>query len=52
VLTKLAGHSFAAQAHRLSTAGVAEGIETPADETAGSALGTKVGELAVAQARR
>ncbi|HEY3884563.1 MAG TPA: hypothetical protein VGL62_05105, partial [Vicinamibacterales bacterium] len=52
VLTALTGRSFAAQAHRLATAGVAEGIETPSDEAAGRALGTKVGKLAVEQARR
>jgi len=52
VLTALTGHSFAAQAKRLATAGVAEGIETPSDETAGRVLGGETGRLAVAQARR
>jgi hypothetical protein len=52
VLTSLTGHSHAAQAQRLARAGVAEGIETPADEAAGRTLGMKVGKLAVAQARR
>jgi Na+-translocating ferredoxin:NAD+ oxidoreductase RnfD subunit len=51
VLTALTGRSFAAQAHRLATAGVAEGIETPADESAGRELGTKVGTLALARTR-
>jgi len=52
VLTALTGHSFAAQAQRLATAGVAQGIETPSDETAGRVLGGETGRLAVAQARR
>ncbi len=49
VLTALTGRSFAAQAERLSAAGPAEGIETPADEAAGRALGTKIGKLALAR---
>jgi hypothetical protein len=49
VLTALTGHSFAAEALRLSTAGVAEGIETPADEAAGRTLGLKIGKLALAR---
>ena len=48
VLTALTGRSFAAQAERLSSAGLAEGIETPADEAAGRTLGTKIGKLALA----
>jgi Na+-translocating ferredoxin:NAD+ oxidoreductase RnfD subunit len=47
VLTALTGHSFAAQAHRLATAGVAEGIETPADEAAGRTLGEAIGKRAL-----
>jgi hypothetical protein len=49
VLTALTGHSFAAEALRFSTAGVAEGIETPADEAAGRTLGLKIGKLALAR---
>jgi Na+-translocating ferredoxin:NAD+ oxidoreductase RnfD subunit len=52
VLTSLTGRSFAAQAERMSVAGLAEGIETPADEAAGRALGEKVGKLALARTRR
>ena len=52
VLTALTGRSFATQAQRLATTGVADGIETPADEAAGRALGTKIGTLAVARTRR
>jgi len=48
VLTALTGGSFATQAERLSAAGLADGIETPADEAAGRALGTKIGKLALA----
>ena len=49
VLTALTGRSFATQAERMSAAGPAEGIETPADEAAGRALGTKIGKLALAR---
>jgi hypothetical protein len=49
VLTALTGRSFAAQAERMSAAGPAEGIETPADAAAGRALGTEVGKLALAR---
>jgi hypothetical protein len=49
VLTALTGHSFAAQAERMSAAGLAEGIETPADEAAGRTLGKQVGKLALAK---
>ncbi|HLX19455.1 MAG TPA: FG-GAP-like repeat-containing protein [Gaiellaceae bacterium] len=47
VLSSLAGRSFGEQARRAATAGLAEGIETPADEAAGRAVGTKVGKLAL-----
>jgi hypothetical protein len=52
VLTALTGRSFARQAALLGREGVAAGIETPADETAGRALGTTVGQRARAQALR
>jgi len=52
VLTALTGRSFERQAALLGRAGVASGIETPADETAGRALGTTVGQRARAQALR
>ena len=52
VLSALTGRSFSALAQRFATAGVAEGIETPADETAGRVLGMKIGTLSVAQMRR
>ncbi len=47
VLTALTGRSFAAQAQRLATAGLAEGIETPADEAAGRTLGKAIGKRAL-----
>jgi Na+-translocating ferredoxin:NAD+ oxidoreductase RnfD subunit len=46
------GHSFERQAEQLSLGGVAAGIETPADVTAGRALGRAVGKRARAQALR
>jgi hypothetical protein len=46
------GHSFERQAAQLSLGGVAGGIETPADVTAGRALGAAVGKRARAQALR
>jgi hypothetical protein len=49
VLAALTGHSFARQAEQLSQAGVAGGIETPPDGAAGRALGTKVGQRALAR---
>jgi Na+-translocating ferredoxin:NAD+ oxidoreductase RnfD subunit len=52
VLTALTGHSFAARARRLAAVGVAEGIETPADEAAGRAVGEQVGELARVRGQR
>ena len=48
VLTSLTGRSFASQAQRLATAGVAEGIETPADESAGRTVGETIGKRALA----
>ncbi len=50
VLTALTGRSFERQADRLSREGIAGGIETPADATAGRALGKAVGKRALAQA--
>jgi hypothetical protein len=44
VLSKLTAHSF-----KVAPTGVAEGIQTPAGEAAGRALGAKVGRLALAQ---
>jgi hypothetical protein len=52
VLTTLTGRSFERQAERLGRAGVAAGIETPADEGVGRELGTTVGQRALALARR
>ncbi len=49
VLTALTGRSFEQQAEQLSQGGVAAGIETPADVTAGRALGTAVGQRALAR---
>ncbi|MGZ4335058.1 MAG: ASPIC/UnbV domain-containing protein, partial [Gaiellaceae bacterium] len=49
VLASLTGRSFAAQTEKLSTAGLAEGIETPADETAGRMVGLRVAKLALAK---
>jgi hypothetical protein len=49
VLAKLTGHAFAAAAARAASAGVAEGIQTPADEAAGRGLGAKVGSAALAK---
>jgi Na+-translocating ferredoxin:NAD+ oxidoreductase RnfD subunit len=46
------GRSFDQQAERLSREGIAGGIETPADVTAGRALGRAVGKRALAQALR
>jgi len=47
VLGALTGRSFDRQAERLGSAGVAAGIETPADETAGSKLGSAVAQRAL-----
>jgi Na+-translocating ferredoxin:NAD+ oxidoreductase RnfD subunit len=52
VLTALTGRSFERQAEQVSQSGIAAGIETPADVTAGRALGTTVGKRARAQALR
>jgi Na+-transporting NADH:ubiquinone oxidoreductase subunit NqrB len=49
VLTALTGHSLERQAEQLGQAGVAGGIETPADVAAGRALGTTVGQRALAR---
>jgi hypothetical protein len=49
VLTALTHRSYAAAAASASHAGLLEGIETPADETAGSTLGVKVAKLALAK---
>jgi Na+-translocating ferredoxin:NAD+ oxidoreductase RnfD subunit len=47
VLGTMTGRSFDQQAERLASAGVAAGIETPADETAGSRLGSAVAQRAL-----
>jgi hypothetical protein len=52
VLTALTGRSFAKTADRMSSAGLVQGIETPADEDAGRTLGIEVGKLADARAGR
>jgi Na+-translocating ferredoxin:NAD+ oxidoreductase RnfD subunit len=52
VLTALTGQSFTREAALLGRGGVAAGIETPADETAGRAIGKTVGQRARAQALR
>jgi hypothetical protein len=52
VLTALTGRSFEREAEQLSREGVAGGIETPADVTAGRELGRTVGKRALAQALR
>jgi hypothetical protein len=52
VLTALTGRSFEQQAEQVSQRGIAGGIDTPADVTAGRAIGVTVGERAVAQALR
>jgi hypothetical protein len=46
------GRSFERPAERLSREGIAGGIETPADVTAGRALGEAVGKRALVQALR
>ena len=50
VLTALTGRSFEVQAEQLGRAGVAGGIETPADETAGSKVGAAVARQALRRA--
>jgi hypothetical protein len=52
VLRALTGGSFARQAEQVSHAGVAGGIDTPADVAAGRALGKKVGQRALLQLLR
>jgi hypothetical protein len=52
VLTAFTGRSLDRKAKLLGRSGVAGGIETPADETAGRALGTTVGRRARAQVLR
>jgi len=52
VLSALTGKSFARQAAQASDSGVATGIALPADNRAGRALGAKVGQLALALAKR
>ena len=49
VLEALTGRSFAAQAERAGTAGVAAGIETPPDEAAGRRVGQEVARRALAR---
>ncbi|MGH3002976.1 MAG: FG-GAP-like repeat-containing protein [Gaiellaceae bacterium] len=51
-LTASTGRSFSRQAAQASGAGLKDGIETPADEAAGRALGMRVGKLAVSRAAR
>jgi hypothetical protein len=52
VLTALTGRSFERQAEQVSQSGIAGGIETPADVTAGRSVGATVGKRAEAQALR
>lgn len=52
VLTGLTGRSFTAQAARTSRAGLENGIELRADETAGRRIGVAVGKRALARALR
>jgi hypothetical protein len=49
VLTMLTHHSYAAADASASSAGLRAGIETPADEAAGHAVGVKVAKLALAK---
>ncbi len=49
VLNGLTGRSFDRQAERIGAAGVTSGIETPADGTAGRALGMAVAKRALAR---
>jgi hypothetical protein len=51
-LRAVTGRSFAADAARLARSGVAEGIETAADEAAGRQVGAEVGRLVLAKAQR
>ncbi len=52
VLTALTGRSFSKQAARAGWSSIENGINVPADVTAGRTLGTKVGKLALARAAR
>ncbi|HJX47218.1 MAG TPA: hypothetical protein VJ375_05175, partial [Gaiellaceae bacterium] len=52
VLTALTGRSFGVRVTRLTGAGLAGGIDTPADEAAGRTLGVRAGRLARAQVQR
>ncbi len=52
VLEAFTGRSFEQQAEQVSQRGIAGGIDTPADVTAGRALGTRVGNKARVQALR
>jgi hypothetical protein len=52
VLAALTGRSFERQAQQVSESGIAGGIETPADVTAGRVLGATAAKRAVAQALR
>jgi hypothetical protein len=52
VLTALTGRSFAPEAARASRAGLENGIELRADETAGRTVGIVVGKRALALALR
>ena len=52
VLSALTGRSFARQAASAGRASVENGIDIPADVSAGRALGSKVGKLALSEAQR
>jgi len=52
VLSALTGHSFARQAAAAGSSSVENGIDLPADVAAGRALGSRVGKLALAEAKR
>jgi len=52
VLSALTGHSFARQAAAAGSSSVENGINLPADVAAGRALGSRVGKLALAEAKR
>jgi Na+-translocating ferredoxin:NAD+ oxidoreductase RnfD subunit len=51
-LSALTGRSYDRQAQQAAESGLAEGIQIPADVTAGRAVGRAAGEQAVAAARR
>jgi hypothetical protein len=52
LLEAFTGRSFEQQAKQVGQRGIAGGIDTPADVTAGRALGTRIGNQARAQALR